>query len=175
MSFPKSKEKSGYFVGIAQNVGDALIFLIMKNDTGNVISRSVVRYKCEDSPNIRVECDTNVDDVENFEFIGDKDDPIELMTTDTDSLPTVDQIALIEDAFLVGPKNEIPKNERNYESCEEDDVDNTKHLRTYSDDVKDELLTYSNTLDYLKGHLQETRNDDLIPKKEIDHKRVNGK
>ena len=74
--FPKSKEKYGYFIGIADNVGDALTFLIMKNDTGNVISRSVVRSKCEDSPNIHVECDPNVDDdVENFEFIGD-DDPI---------------------------------------------------------------------------------------------------
>ena len=47
MSFPKSKEKSGYFVGISENVGYALTFLIMKNDTGTVISRSVVRSKCE--------------------------------------------------------------------------------------------------------------------------------
>ena len=100
MSFPKSKEKYGYFVGISENVGDALTFLIMTNDTGNIISKSVVISKCEESPNLRVECDPNVDDdMDNFEFIGDTDDPIELMTTDTDILPTVDPIDLIEDAF----------------------------------------------------------------------------
>ena len=54
MSFPKSKEKSVYFVGIEDNVGDSLTFLIMTNYTVNFISRSVVRSKCDDSPNIRV-------------------------------------------------------------------------------------------------------------------------
>ena len=176
MSFPKSKEKSGYFVGIAENVGDALTFLIMTNDTGNIISRSVVRSKCKESPNLRVEHDPNLDDdVGSFEFVGDTDNPVELMTTDTNTLPTVDPISVIEDTFLVGPKIDLQKNENCYESCEDDDDDITKHLKTYSEDVKDDLVTYSNTLDSLKGHLQETRCDDWMPKKVIDHKRLNGK
>ena len=112
--------------------------------------------------------------MDNFEFIGD-DGPIELMTTDTNTLPTVDPIDLIEDSFVVSLNNELPKNENNYESCEEDDSNINKHLRTYNDDVKDQLLTYSNTLDSLKGHCQETQNDEWMPKKAIDHKRVNGK
>ena len=91
----------------------------MTNGTGNVISRSVVRSKCENSPNLSVECDQNVDDdVENFEFIGGKDCTIESMTTDTDILPTVYPNSLIEDAFLVCLKNEPPNNESNYEGCE---------------------------------------------------------
>ena len=74
------------------------------------------------------------------------------MTTETYILPTVDPIDLIENDFLIVPNNDLPKNDGNYESCEEDDVESTKHLKTYSDDVKYELLTYSNTLDSIKGH-----------------------
>ena len=140
ISFPKSKEKSVYFVGIAENVGDALTFLIIKNDTGNIISRSVVRSKCEEFPNLCVERDTNVDDdVENFEFIGDTDDPIKLMTTDTNTLPTVYPISLIEDSFLVGTKDILPNNENNYESCEEDDSDINKHLILNISSVSSEM------------------------------------
>ena len=42
-SFPESKEKPGYFVGFAHNVGDFLTFKILKEDMKTVIHRSVVR------------------------------------------------------------------------------------------------------------------------------------
>ena len=42
-SFPDSKEKCGRFVGIAENVGDALTFLVLTDDTHMVIGRSDVR------------------------------------------------------------------------------------------------------------------------------------
>jgi hypothetical protein len=41
--FPNSKEKAGRFVGIAENVGDALTFWILTEDTQQLIARSVVR------------------------------------------------------------------------------------------------------------------------------------
>jgi hypothetical protein len=41
--FPGTTERPGYFVGFADNVGDALTFKILKNDLVTVLHRSVVR------------------------------------------------------------------------------------------------------------------------------------
>jgi hypothetical protein len=41
--FPETTERSGYFVGFADNVGDALTFKILKNDLVTILRRSVVR------------------------------------------------------------------------------------------------------------------------------------
>jgi hypothetical protein len=41
--FPETTERPGYFVGFADNVGDALTFKILKNDLVTVLHRSVVR------------------------------------------------------------------------------------------------------------------------------------
>jgi hypothetical protein len=39
--FPETTERSGYFVGFADNVGDALIFKILRNNLVTVLHRSV--------------------------------------------------------------------------------------------------------------------------------------
>jgi hypothetical protein len=41
--FPETTENPRYFVGFADNVGDALTFKILKNDSVTVLHRSVVR------------------------------------------------------------------------------------------------------------------------------------
>jgi hypothetical protein len=41
--YPEIIERTGYFVGFADNVGDAVIFKILKNDLVTVLQRSVVR------------------------------------------------------------------------------------------------------------------------------------
>jgi hypothetical protein len=41
--YPETTERPGYFVGFADNVGDALTFKILKNDLVTVLHRSVVR------------------------------------------------------------------------------------------------------------------------------------
>ena len=41
--FPNSKENLGRFVGIAENVGDALTFWIWTEDTEKLIAHSVIR------------------------------------------------------------------------------------------------------------------------------------
>jgi hypothetical protein len=53
---PTSKEKAGYFVGNAENVGEALTFWILTEDTEQFIARSIVRT-AEDAkkPNKRVD------------------------------------------------------------------------------------------------------------------------
>ena len=40
--FPSSKEKDGRFLGIAENVGDAMTFWIWTEDTEKLIARSVI-------------------------------------------------------------------------------------------------------------------------------------
>jgi hypothetical protein len=40
-SFPETTERPAYFVGFADNVGDALTFKILKNDLVTVLDRSV--------------------------------------------------------------------------------------------------------------------------------------
>ena len=52
--FPESRELSGRFVGISENVGDALTFLIRTDDTHKIISRSVARPLTNEDPNLRV-------------------------------------------------------------------------------------------------------------------------
>jgi hypothetical protein len=42
---PLSKEKAGYWLGVAHNVGDALTYHILTDDTQTVIQRSVIRSR----------------------------------------------------------------------------------------------------------------------------------
>jgi hypothetical protein len=47
--YPETKERPGYFVGFADNVGDALTFKILKNDDVTVLHGSVVRSAADAS------------------------------------------------------------------------------------------------------------------------------
>jgi hypothetical protein len=59
--FPETTERPGYFVGFADNVGDALTFKILKNDLVTVLHRSVVRSAADASHlNIRVSFKSDV-------------------------------------------------------------------------------------------------------------------
>jgi hypothetical protein len=42
-SWPSSKERSGYWLGISENIGDFLTYWILDDQTKQVLSRSVVR------------------------------------------------------------------------------------------------------------------------------------
>jgi hypothetical protein len=47
--FPETTKRPGYFVGFADNVGDALIFKVLKNDLVTVLHRSMVRSAADAS------------------------------------------------------------------------------------------------------------------------------
>ena len=47
--FPETTERPGYFVGFADNVGDALTFKILKNDLTTVLHRIVVKSEADAS------------------------------------------------------------------------------------------------------------------------------
>jgi hypothetical protein len=59
---PLSKEKVGYWLGVAHNTGDALTYHILTDDTQTVIQRSVVRSRGDKNrTNKRVTFDPNLD------------------------------------------------------------------------------------------------------------------
>jgi hypothetical protein len=59
--FPETTERSGYFVGFADTLGDALTFKILKNDLVTVLHRSVVRSAADASHrNRRVSFESDV-------------------------------------------------------------------------------------------------------------------
>jgi hypothetical protein len=47
--FPETTERPGYFVGFAENVGDAFTFKILKNELVTILHRSVVRSAADSS------------------------------------------------------------------------------------------------------------------------------
>ena len=47
-TFPSSKEKPGWWVGVANNVGDAMTFKILTEDSHKVVHRSVIRPAKDD-------------------------------------------------------------------------------------------------------------------------------
>jgi hypothetical protein len=49
LPFSETTERPGYFVGFADNVGDALTFKILKNDLVTVLQRSVLRSAADSS------------------------------------------------------------------------------------------------------------------------------
>jgi hypothetical protein len=49
LQFSETTERTGYFVGFADNVGDALTFKILKNDLVTVSHRSMVRLEADAS------------------------------------------------------------------------------------------------------------------------------
>ncbi len=53
-TYPQTKEKAGYWVGIASNVGDSLTYKILTDDTVQIIHRSVVRPLDPLVPNHRI-------------------------------------------------------------------------------------------------------------------------
>jgi hypothetical protein len=69
--FPETTERSGYFVGFADNIGDALTFKILKNDLVTVLHRSVVRSAADTNHrNKRVSFKSDVQ--ESFKLIDTK-------------------------------------------------------------------------------------------------------
>ena len=61
-SFPSSKERAGYWLGVCENVGDLLTFWILTDDTEVVLARSVVRPADDKTTmNKRVEWDPELD------------------------------------------------------------------------------------------------------------------
>ena len=189
--FPGSKELSGRFVGIAENVGDALTFLILTDDTKEVIARSVVR-PAEDSsdPNLRASAAA--------------DAPIDGETTKPTVVSSDGQLPIFNPLNIVGltylQEREVDGSVHRAKVVEqvtsEDDYDKDegldengepandewrKYRVQFGDGTREEILTYNQILNHLeKQHARDVKREldgerFWIFKEILDHWKVEGK
>lgn len=138
-SFPESKERLGWWVGVAENCGDALTYKVLTTDF-NVITRSVVRASDHPvHPNRRAAKD-----------LEDRDDAI--MTTlheqmkregSNADLPTFDPTEIVGKKFL----KDINGNPHKAEVVEQ--VDPTRFKVVIGDGDREEILTYNEIMDFI--------------------------
>jgi hypothetical protein len=89
---PYSKEKAGYWLGVAHNVGDALTYHILTDDTQMVIQRSVVRSRKDiNGINKRVTFDPNLDPEVTMDTENQNLAPNPPMMISRDEVPTMRQ------------------------------------------------------------------------------------
>ena len=100
--FPsESTEKLGYFVGIAENVGHALTFKVLTNDTNKVIYRSRIRTARKvNEKNLRID----PEDVKSVPEVVKSKHEEDL--TDGKTMPTFDPSDLIGRTFLKSPEED---------------------------------------------------------------------
>ena len=134
--FPNSKEKAGRFVGIAENVGDALTFWVLTEDTGQLIARSVLR-SAEDprTPNKRLD-DLIQDENPPLQVVGMKD----LVPKVT--LPSIDPDKLVGYVFAADHAGTTQRMKV------KDKVDEETYLVEYADGNED-TLTYQEIINLL--------------------------
>ena len=77
-TYPNSREKPGHFLGVAENIGDALTFYILTDDTKQVLVRSMVHSAVNPSQfgfsNARIQFG---DDLQHTEHESEEDDSVE--------------------------------------------------------------------------------------------------
>ena len=134
--FPTSKEKSGRFVGIAEHCGDALTYLILTDDTDQVIARSVVRPQSATDPNLRTspaKDGEKEDDAEDREILSLRDH------ADGPS-PVIPK--LVDPHDLIGSQVVFTDDSGDkYRATVQEQVENDKFVLTIGDG-REELLTY---------------------------------
>jgi len=167
----ESREKRGRFVGIAQNVGHAMTFKILTDDTRKVITRSVIRSAATDkAPNLRLD---PLDGESVKEFI--KSRKISKMSSENDdqaspssegeppptsNAPLIDITDLVGRTFLINQDDGERHRARivdvisDHEDMVEQDPERIKFLCSVGEKEKEELIAYNEILDYLQRQEQ---------------------
>ena len=97
--FPSSsKEKRGRWVGVAENIGDTLTYLILSDDTEKVVARSILRPVTEEDFNIRAEPQFD-------EEVGTKEQPFVLESLAQGKMPSFSVEELMQRTFLYDVKD----------------------------------------------------------------------
>ena len=150
--FPSdSTEKRGRFVGFAENVGHALTYKILTDDTKKVIYRSRIRSALtEGERNLRVDP------------LGSKDVPSVLKSKHTYDgeetfMPTLDPTSLVGRTFLMDPEE---NGERHRAKIVEAIIDNEQQIAndpgmikfrcSVNDDQYEDIVTYNEILNHIE-------------------------
>src|SRR5215210_256288 len=145
-SYPNSKELFGHWVGIAENIGDALTYWILTPEY-TLIARSTLRPAYQSNhQNLRM---IEGEDVEVYAPPPNSDarpDPIEISPNRTFS--TVDPQHLIGFQFTKN-HNEFPHKAHAIEQLE----DKTKYLVSLGDGGREEIMTYNDIMNLVEDQL----------------------
>ena len=151
--FPsESTERRGRFVGIAENVGHALTFKVLTDDTKKIIYRSRIRSAMNPKEkNLRIECDTSTTPPEIVKAKHHDD----LLNGET--MPTFDPSELIGRTFLLPPEEDgqrfrgkvieaLIENRRDLSN----QPDRIKFRCSVNDDEFEEILSYNDILNSIE-------------------------
>ena len=154
--FPsESVEKSGRFVGISENVGNALTYKILTDDTQKIIHRSAVRSALDPTiPNNRAKIDM---DKEPHPYLKSKIDdkvteestqPIELVLTEPKDLEGKTFTTLQDDGQLKHAQIVEAIEDHEYKMSKH--PDHLKFRCSMNYDQYEEILSYNEVMDYLE-------------------------
>jgi hypothetical protein len=159
-SFPSSREKLGHFVGISQNVGDALTFMVLTSDTQQIIHRSVVRpADSATDPNVRLIPSGGEQTSSRFAT-----NVSELIGPESLKLPSVDPMDLIGKTFLL--ERDVDGTIHRAEvisRVEYVDGETEQFLVKFGDGQREDIMTYDAIIEALDRQLQreaDATNDD---------------
>jgi hypothetical protein len=76
VSYPNSNEKAGYWLGVADNVGDCLTYYILTDDKHQVLARSVVRSATRSETNYRLQFDPIIESLVDKEYTERRTEPM---------------------------------------------------------------------------------------------------
>jgi len=152
--FPATNEKLGRFVGISENVGDALTFMILTDDTNQIIHRSVVRPADDGAnPNLRLSTSGGEEKSHFYPTLSDFVDPSEL------KLPTVDPMDLIGRTFLLDRETDGTVHRAEViRRAESVDGETDQFLVRLGDGRREDIMTYDAVVEALDRQLQREAN-----------------
>ena len=167
ISFPEEpKERLGYWVGIAENVGDGMCWKILDKDTEKIVHRSDVRPADDPlHPNIRLEPEKG-EHVPPKKIVRDRRDVLEdkwLSDPTSIATPVFEVDDLIGRTFLMEPDAETNERYRGkikrvittHGDPKPDNIANLEFLVEVDGSSTDELLSYNEILDYINKQTEE--------------------
>ena len=184
-SFPHSQEKPGRFVGIAEHCGDALTYLILTEDTQQIIARSVVRPRTTKDPNLRGLSADDGEGAKDSDQLSDADSPssssessfqLTASSENADTHPS-EIPRLLDPHELIGTLvlYETDNGEK-FRARVEEEVETGKFLLSMSDGAREELISYVDLCRLMQKHDDDESEDRIWTFSKIDgHRKVSGK
>ncbi len=164
----KSREKIGYWVGVAEHVGDALTYKVLTKDTKKIIYVSEIRSaEYTNDPNLRVAPSKGEKpDIKPIKIIKDRhdfQDELEVKHSDSDfhspltlpTLPTFDPSDLIGRTFLTKPNEDGERFRARVMRPILDESKTLKLLLKFDDDKADEICAYNEVLDHINSQMED--------------------
>ncbi len=160
--FPTSKERLGWWVGLAENTGDALCYKILTTDN-EVIHRSVWRPSDNPlHPNQREDQQERTDAV------------ITSVTDDLDQARL--NLPIFNPAEMVGQKFIKDVNQLPHKAKVIEQLGDGKYLIQIADGDREEIMTYNEIVDHINRQLDGNNEEDtFIFDQVIDHRKIKGK